>query len=69
MTRAEDLEQQVANLQNEKKLFFDTIYRSYTRLAEAADACPHEETRRRINDAITDLGSIIGRTEARESPR
>ena len=69
MTREDDLEQQVANLQNEKKSFFDTIYRSYTRLAEAADACPHEETRRSINDAITDLGSIIGRTEARESPR
>ena len=69
MTREDDLERQVADLQNEKKLFFDTIYRSYTRLAEAADACPDEETRRRINDAITDLGSIIGRTEARESRR
>lgn len=69
MTREDDLERQVASLQNEKKLFFDTIYRTYTRLAEAADACPHEETRRSINDAITDLGSIIGRTEAREIPR
>lgn len=69
MAHADDLEQQVANLQNEKKLFFDTIYRSYTRLAEAADECPDEATRRRIHDAIADLGRIMGRTEPREHPR
>lgn len=69
MSRSDDLEMQVERLQNEKKLFFDTIYRSYNRLAEAADECPDEQTRRRIQDAISDLGTIIGRTEQRESPR
>ena len=69
MSRSDDLELQVERLQNEKKLFFDTIYRSYTRLAEAADACPDDETRRRIHDAISDLGRVIGRTEPRENRR
>lgn len=60
---------QVENLQNEKKLYFDVAYKTYTRLAEIADEVADLETRQRIFDAIEDLGRTIGRTEPRERPR
>ena len=60
---------QVENLQNEKKLFFDVAYKTYTRLAEIADEVGDLETRQRIFDAIEELGRTIGRTEPRERPR
>lgn len=55
--------------QNETKLFFDVAYKAYTRLAEVADDCPDEETRKRIRDAIAELGLLIGRIEPRDRPR
>lgn len=66
---ARALEDQLESVRNEKKLFFDTAYRSYTRLAQIADECPDEQTRRRILDAISELGLIVGRAEQREHPR
>ncbi|MGH9459372.1 MAG: hypothetical protein ACRD2J_17180 [Thermoanaerobaculia bacterium] len=62
-------EAQVERLQNEKKLFFDVAYKTYTRLAEIADETADQETRQKIFSAIEDLGRTIGRTEARERPR
>ena len=66
---ARALEDHLESAQNEKKLFFDTAYRSYTRLAQIADECPDEPTRRKIFDAISELGLIVGRAEQREHPR
>ncbi len=63
------LESQVENLRNEKKLFFDLAYRTYTELARVADETPHEETRHKILEAIEELGRTIGRAETREHPR
>lgn len=63
------LEAQVDNLQNEKKLFFDLAYRTYTELARIADETPHDETRHKILEAIEELGRTIGRAETRERPR
>lgn len=63
------LEQQVENLQNEKKLFFDAAYRAYTTLAEVADETMDENARRKIHGAIEELGHMIGRTEPRERRR
>jgi phosphoenolpyruvate carboxylase len=63
------LEQQVENLQNEKKLYFDLAYRSYTELARIADETPDETTRHKILEAIEELGRTIGRAETREKPR
>lgn len=70
MTRqTESTDAQVESLQNEKKLFFDVAYKTYTRLAEIADETPDIGTRQKIVDAIEDLGRTIGRTESRERPR
>lgn len=63
------LEQQVENLQNEKRLFFDAAYRAYTRLAEVADETDDTKTRKQIHDAIEELGHMIGRSEPRERKR
>ncbi len=63
------LETQVENLQNEKKLFFDLAYRTYTELARVADETPDDDTRHRILEAIEELGRTIGRAETRERPR
>lgn len=63
------LETKVESLQNEKKLFFDLAYRTYTELARVADETPHDETRHKILEAIEELGRTIGRAETRERPR
>ena len=63
------LESQIENLQNEKKLFFDLAYRTYTELARIADETPDETTRHRILDSIEELGRTIGRDATRERPR
>ena len=62
-------EKQVESLQNEKKLYFDLAYRSYTELARIADETSDPETRHKILEAIEELGRIIGRSETRERPR
>ena len=64
-----DLREQIDRLQSEKDLFFDLAYRTYTALAEIADQSEDEATRRRIHDAISELGLSIGRSEPRERPR
>ena len=64
-----DLREQIGRLQSEKDLFFDLAYRTYTALAEIADQSEDETIRRRIHDAISELGLSIGRSEQRERPR
>ncbi len=64
-----DLRERIGRLQSEKDLFFDLAYRTYTALAEIADQSEDDATRRRIHDAISELGLSIGRSEQREKPR
>ena len=63
------IQNRVEALEKEKQLFFDTAYRTYTTLAAIADECMDRDAARRISDAISDLGMLIGRADKRERPR
>lgn len=65
----QNTQDRVESLEKEKQLFFDTAYRTYTTLAGIAEECKDRDAARRISDAISDLGMLIGRTDKRERPR